>query len=167
MRVSAALHIHSSPTLDKNIQKQPNKWWYFAAVESLSHIWLFRDPVYCSPPGSSVHGISQQEYWSGLSCPPPEDLPNPRMKPISPVPPALAGRFFTTKPPGKPKLWHSLVAVNGALMEMNHCYVQNHGRSSQIYWAKEDKHKRVDDKWLPLHKVKNQQRYLTMNGDKG
>ena len=24
------------------------------------------DPMDCSPPGSSVHGISQQEYWSGL-----------------------------------------------------------------------------------------------------
>ena len=36
------------------------------------------DPVDCSPPGSSIHGISQQEYWSGLPCPPPRDLPNPR-----------------------------------------------------------------------------------------
>ena len=28
------------------------------------------DPMDCSPPGSSVHGISQQEYWSGLPLPP-------------------------------------------------------------------------------------------------
>ena len=28
----------------------------------------------CSPPGSSVHGFSRQEYWSGLSCPLPWDL---------------------------------------------------------------------------------------------
>ena len=27
------------------------------------------DPMVCSPPGSSVHGISQQEYWSGLPFP--------------------------------------------------------------------------------------------------
>ena len=27
------------------------------------------DPMDCSPPGSSVHGIFQQEYWSGLSLP--------------------------------------------------------------------------------------------------
>ena len=33
------------------------------------------DPIDCSPPGSSVHGILQQEYWSGLPCPPPEDFP--------------------------------------------------------------------------------------------
>ena len=35
------------------------------------------DPVDCSPPGSSVHGILQQECWSGLPCPPPGDLPDP------------------------------------------------------------------------------------------
>ena len=52
-----------------------------------------------SPPGSSVHGISQQDYWSGLPLSPPGDLPGPGIKPVSP---ALAGRFFTTKPPGKP-----------------------------------------------------------------
>src|SRR5574337_472162 len=29
------------------------------------------DPMDCSPPGSSVHGILQEEYWSRLPCPPP------------------------------------------------------------------------------------------------
>ena len=47
-------------------------------------------------------GLSQQEYWSGLPFPPPGDLPNPVIKPMSPVSPALAGTFFTTEPPGKP-----------------------------------------------------------------
>ena len=28
-------------------------------VYSLSHVWLFFDPMDCGPPGSSVHGISQ------------------------------------------------------------------------------------------------------------
>ena len=37
----------------------------------------------CSPPGSSVHVILQQEYWSGLPFPSPGDLPNPRIKPRS------------------------------------------------------------------------------------
>ena len=32
------------------------------------------DPMDCSPPGSSVHGILQQEYWSGLPYPSPGDL---------------------------------------------------------------------------------------------
>ena len=48
-------------------------------------------------------GLSRQEYWSGLPCPPPGNLPHPGIKPASPLSPALAGRFFTTEPPGKPK----------------------------------------------------------------
>ena len=56
-----------------------------------------------SLPGSSVHGISQQEYWSGLPYPPSGGLPNPRVEPTSPVASALAGRFFTSEPLGKPQ----------------------------------------------------------------
>ena len=41
-------------------------------------------------------GFSRQEYWSGLPCPPPENLPDPGMEPTSLQSPALAGRFFTT-----------------------------------------------------------------------
>jgi len=55
----------------------------------------------CSPPGSSVHGILRQDYWSGLPFPSPGDLSNPGIKPASSVSPALAGRFFTTTLPGK------------------------------------------------------------------
>ena len=49
-----------------------------------------------NPPGSSVHGIFRQEYWSGLPHPPPGHLPNQGIKPTSPMSPALAGSFFTT-----------------------------------------------------------------------
>ena len=38
-----------------------------------------------SPPGSSVHGISRQEYWSGLPFPSPEDLPDLGIEPRSPA----------------------------------------------------------------------------------
>ena len=43
-------------------------------------------------------GFSRQEYWSGLPCPLPGDLPDLGMKPMSH---ALQGGFFTTEPPGK------------------------------------------------------------------
>ena len=43
-------------------------------------------------------GFSRQEYWSGLPWPPPGDLPDPQIELASP---ALAGKFFTTEPPGK------------------------------------------------------------------
>ena len=51
--------------------------------------------------------FSRQEYWSGLPFPPPEDLPNPGIKPASHMSPAFVGGFFTTsdtwKPRGMPK----------------------------------------------------------------
>ena len=40
-------------------------------------------------------GFSRQEYRSGLPRPPPGDLPNPRIEPVSLMSRALAGRFFT------------------------------------------------------------------------
>ena len=52
----------------------------------------FCDPMGCSSPGSSVHGISRQQYWSGLAFLTPGDLPHPGIKPTSP---ALASVFFT------------------------------------------------------------------------
>ena len=46
-------------------------------------------------------GYPRQEYWSVLPFPPPGDLPDPGIPPLSP---ALAGVFFTTEPKGKPEL---------------------------------------------------------------
>ena len=46
-------------------------------------------PTGCSLPGSSVHGISWQEYWSGLPCTSPGDLPDPGIEPTYPVSPTL------------------------------------------------------------------------------
>ena len=51
--------------------------------------------------------MSWQEYWSGLPCPLPGDLPNPGVKPASPASLALGGGFFTTELPGKPKFLHA------------------------------------------------------------
>ena len=38
------------------------------------------DPMDCSPPGSSIHGIFRQEYWSGVPLPSPYSLPNLSLK---------------------------------------------------------------------------------------
>ena len=40
--------------------------------------------------------FSRQKYWSGLPCPPPENLPDPGIEPASLMSPTLAGRFYTT-----------------------------------------------------------------------
>jgi len=47
-------------------------------------------------------GYPRQEYWSGLPCPPPRELPDPGIELEPPMSPALAGGFFTTEPPRKP-----------------------------------------------------------------
>ena len=54
-------------------------------------------PVDGSLPAPLSIGFSRQEYWSGLPCSAPGDLPNPEIKPMSLPSPALAGRFFTTR----------------------------------------------------------------------
>ena len=43
--------------------------------------------------------FSRQEYWSGLPCPPPGELPDPGMETASPPSLALAGKFITTSAP--------------------------------------------------------------------
>ena len=44
-------------------------------------------------------GFSRQEYWSGLPCPPPGDLPNPVIEPKAPT---LQADSLPSEPPGKP-----------------------------------------------------------------
>ena len=53
-------------------------------------------------------GFCRQEYWSELPFPPPGDLPDPGLEPESP---ALASRFFTTEPPGKPSVYALWVVI--------------------------------------------------------
>ena len=60
------------------------------------------DPMNCTCQDPLSMGFSRQDYWSGLPSPSPGDLPHPGIKPTSLASPALAGRFFTTAPPGKP-----------------------------------------------------------------
>ena len=54
-------------------------------------------------------GFPRQEHWSGLPCLPPGDCPNPGIKPVSAVSPALAGRFFANSATH----WENLATVHG------------------------------------------------------
>ena len=54
------------------------------------------DPMDYSPPDSSVHGILQARILEWVAMPPPGDLPDPEIEPVSLMSPALTGRFFTT-----------------------------------------------------------------------
>ena len=51
------------------------------------------DPMDCSLPGFSIHGILQQTYWSGLPFPSPGDIPGPGIEPASPALPTSTGGF--------------------------------------------------------------------------
>ena len=57
------------------------------------------DPVDCSPPGSSVHGLLQARILEWVAISFSRDLPNPRIEPRSP---ALQADALTFEPPGKP-----------------------------------------------------------------
>ena len=65
-------------------------------LSCFSRVWLFATlwTVACQAPLSM--GFSRQEYWSGLPCPPPGDLPDPGIELISPVSPASQVDSLTT-----------------------------------------------------------------------
>ena len=67
-------------------------------VSLLATLWT----VSCQAPLSMR--FSRQVDWSGLTCPPAEDLPDPGIKPTSLMSPALAGQvlYLPLEPPGKP-----------------------------------------------------------------
>ena len=70
-------------------------------AQLLSGVWLFTTPWTVAHQAPLSMGFPRQEYWSGLPCPPPGNLPNPGIKPTSLVSPILTGGFFASKPPGK------------------------------------------------------------------
>ena len=67
-----------------------------AVCAKLSHVQLRVTAWTVALQAPLSMGFSRQEYWSGLLCPPPGDLPNPGIEPPSLLSPALAGGFFTT-----------------------------------------------------------------------
>ena len=68
----------------------------------LGHVRLFTPPRTVAHQAPLSIGFSRQDYWSGLPLPPPGELPNLGIKPKSVPSPALAGRIFTSAPPGSP-----------------------------------------------------------------
>ena len=60
--------------------------------------------MHCSLPSSSVHGISQAEILGWVAISSSREFLDPGIEPRSSVSSALAGRFFTAEPPGKPSM---------------------------------------------------------------
>ena len=93
------LNLHKRKLLLKHISFKNTKnnkiSFLFVLTKSLQSCPTHCDPMDCSPPGSSVHGIFQARYWSEVPCPPPGGPPDPKITPTSLMSPALAGGFFT------------------------------------------------------------------------
>ena len=91
--------------------KQPLRlrWWHSFSGRKLiwplksegevaQSVWLFATPWTVAHQAPQSVGFSRQEYWSGLPCTPPGDLPDPG---IEPGPPSLQNSL-PSEPPGKP-----------------------------------------------------------------
>ena len=68
-------------------------------AKSLSRVRLFATPWTVAHQTPPSRGFCRQEYWSGLPCPSPGDLPDPGIEPRSL---ALQADALTSEPPGKP-----------------------------------------------------------------
>ena len=78
-----------------------------AVLSHFSHVQLFVTLWTAAHQAPLSMGFSRREYWSGLPCLSPGDLPDPG---IEAAPPCLlhCRRFFTTEPPGKPIYYNML-----------------------------------------------------------
>ena len=86
-------------------------------------------------------GFSRKEYWSGLSCPPPGDLPDPGIEHRSP---ALQAASLPTEPPGKLRLCAMLLLLLSRFSHVRLCVTPwtavhqappSMGFSRQEYWS--------------------------------
>ena len=64
-----------------------------------------RDSMDCSPRGSSVHGVLQARVLEWVAVPPPGDLPDPGLEPVSPESPALEADSLLLSRRGSPLVW--------------------------------------------------------------
>ena len=75
-------------------------------MKLLSRVRPFATPWTVDRQAPLSMGFSRQEYWSGLPCPAPGDLPDPGIEPTSLTSPALAGGFFITS-----TIWEALLLL--------------------------------------------------------
>ena len=71
-------------------------------LNRFSHVWLFASPWTVARQAPLSMELFRQEYWSGLPCLPPGDLPDSGIEPISPASPALPADSLPPEPLGKP-----------------------------------------------------------------
>ena len=72
-------------------------------ANSLQSCQALCNPMNCSPPGSSVHGIVRARILEWVAMPSSRDLPDPGIEPTTPAAPAVQADSSTTEPLGKPQ----------------------------------------------------------------
>ena len=95
MRLQESRHDWATKTftfifklLNKSLIYSLNERSTWCAVFSrFSYVWLFATPWIVAHQVPVSMGFSRQEQWNGLPFPPPGDLPNPWIKPVSPISP--------------------------------------------------------------------------------
>ena len=96
------IHFWFLTDLSQSQRTQMVYWFYNFYDKQLVPAWSVTNlcltvcnPIDCSPPGSSVHGIFQSRILEGVAISSSRDLPDSGIKLASPASPALAGGFFT------------------------------------------------------------------------
>ena len=88
-------------------------WWWVPRVHAQRPQLrpTVRDPMDCSPSGSSTRRILQARILAWVVMPSPGDLPKPRIKPTSLKSPALQVDSLPTEPPGISTLMKKKIRV--------------------------------------------------------
>ena len=92
LRLCSDIRFFRKPSLDPQVELRALSH-VLKVLSPFSRVQLFATLWAVARQAPLSKGLSRQEYWSGLPCPLPRDLPDPGMEPTSP---ALAGRFFNT-----------------------------------------------------------------------
>ena len=100
----AIMYLYSSLQIVSSV---PLFWtphiWVMLCAKSLQSCLTLRDPMDCSPPGSSIHGILQTKILEWVAMPSSRGSSRPRNQTRVSCSSSVADRFFTNELPGKPR----------------------------------------------------------------
>ena len=109
LRTPSGLHCLYGPLSKSALRNAATE--LISTASSLSSVWLFMTPWTAARQAPLSMEFSRQVYWSGLSFPPSGDLPDPGIKPASPVSSALQADSLPTEPSGKPRDLNALCYI--------------------------------------------------------
>ena len=99
-------HLRSDNNVLSSILSTTCMLSHFSCVRLFGTLWTVAHHAPLSM------GFSRQEYWSEMPCPPPGDLPDPGIKPASPVSPVLWADSLPTELPGEAHRQRSLAGYS-------------------------------------------------------